>query len=252
MRSLGEVQQAFLGVITSPDGVEAALWDAGGLERLVVGDDRLSAAGRIGVYADMYRLRLRAALAATFPFTAKLVGDAAFDALAGRFFARHPSRSPSLRDAGAAFPGFLAARGCGWAADLARLEWARHDVFDDVDEPVLDVAAARALGPLGLEVRLVRAHRLVGTRHAIAPAWRDLADGREPGVPPVEPSQILVWREGVSVFHRRVESPEAEALAAAAAGLPFAALCETLADGSGQLAASLLGRWLSDRLLAAL
>src|SRR5262249_50303486 len=62
---------------------------------------------------------------------------------------------------------------------------------------------------------------------------------REPGVPPAGRNRIVVGREGVSVFHRRVESPEAEALVVAAAGLSFAALCESLDDDPGRLAA----RW---------
>ena len=120
MLDLRATQLAFLDVISAPDGVEAALWDSAGvLENLVVGDRRLAAAGRLGVYADIYRLRLRAALASSYPLTNRLVGESAFAALADRYFAVHPSLSPSLRDGGAAFPSFLAANRAGWVGATA-------------------------------------------------------------------------------------------------------------------------------------
>jgi hypothetical protein len=249
---LREAQLAMLAVISAPEGVEAALWDAGGLERAIAGDARLGAAGRLGVYADMYRLRLRAALAATFPHTALLLGDAGFAAIADGYFAAHPSRAPSLRDAGAAFPGFLDARAAGWAADLARLEWARHDVFDAADQPLLDVAAVQARGPAGvaaLPLRLIAAHRRVAVAHAAEVGWRALQRGEDPGVPPPAPRVLLVWREGVQVFHRAVDALEARVLAGAAAGTTFAALCEEVSEP--EQAAQLLARWLGDGLLVA-
>jgi len=246
---LRELQLAFL------EAVAGGARDPA-LERLIVGDARLDAAGRLDIYADMYRLRLRAALAATFPLTAQALGDEAFAARADAYFAAHPSRAPSLRDAGARFPELLE----GWRADLARLEWARHDVFDAVDEATLDEAAVRARGPEGiaeLPVRLVAAHRRVAVAFAVEPVWRALADdgapdGAEPG-----PRTLLVWREGVTVYHRRVDAVEDDAPAAAAAGLAFGALCERLAETLGAEAAprragELLRRWLHDQLLAAL
>jgi hypothetical protein len=224
--------------------LQLAFWNAvtaGGPPPPLCGD----AAARVAIYADMYRLRLRAALASTLPLTAQALDD--FDAVADAYFAAHPSRSPSLRGCGDGFADFL---GPGWHADLARLEWARHDVFDAVDEVILDEAALHARGADGiaeLTVRLVAAHRLVDVEHAIEPAWRALADGARPD--PVEPGArtLLVWREGVTVVHRRVDRDERDALAAAATGLPFGALCERLAEP--RRAAELLLQWTRDQLL---
>src|SRR5262249_29167428 len=152
-----------------------------------------------GVYADMYRLRLRAALASTYPRLAEILED--FDDVADEYFAAHPSRAPSLRDCGRALPDFLD----GWLADLARLEGARDDVFDAIDEPVRDEAAVRARGAdrIGeLPVQLVAAHRLVDVSHAVETTWRD-------GAPPTPGARtLLVWREGASVGHRPVPPDE--------------------------------------------
>src|SRR5262249_3711249 len=141
----------------------------------------------------------------------------------------------------------------GWRADLARLEWARHDVFDAPDEPILGQADVLARGETGiadLQVQLVAAHRLVDMTHAGEPVWRAPAPARAPHEPPREPRRRVVWREGVAVSHRRVDEVEREALAAAARGLPFGALCERLVGPDA--AARLLLRWIRDQLLVAL
>jgi putative DNA-binding protein len=248
---LRELQLAFLDAVRAGDG------GAGGLALRIAGDDRMDARGRLGIYADMYRLRLAAALAATVPQTAAALGEAGFAALAAAYFDAHPSRSPSLRNAGAQLAAFMSRRGDGWLADLARLEWGRYDVFDAVDEPILDEATARARGPEGiaeLQVRLVRAHAVIEVEHAIEPAWRALMDGAPAGVPERSPRSLLVWREGSTVYHRAVDAVERAALGAAAAGLSFGALCERLADllppaEAAQRTGALLLRWLRDQLL---
>jgi hypothetical protein len=65
---LRELQLAFLDAVRAGDG------GAGGLALRIAGDDRMDARGRLGIYADMYRLRLAAALAATVPQTAAALG----------------------------------------------------------------------------------------------------------------------------------------------------------------------------------
>src|SRR5262249_54052280 len=128
-----------------------------------------------------------------------------------------------------------------------------------IDEPILDVASVQARGALGiadLPVALVDAHNLVAVDHAVEQSFRALAAGDELGVPAAEPRVLLVWRDGVAVYHRRVDDLEISALALAAGGVPFGVLCESLAETVGvehapRLAAELLGRWLTDRLLVA-
>ncbi len=249
--SLRDTQLAMMSVISARDGVEAAIGEAGGLERLIAGD----AVRRLEIYADMYRARLRAALAATYPFVAEKVGEEGFAELAAGYFAVYPSRAPSLRDCGAGFGAFLASRRAGWLSDLARLEWARHDVFDESDEAILDLEAVQALGPDGiaeLELRLVRAHRRLRVAHEVVAAWRALADGAEVGGAPRAPGTLLVWRAGAAVYHRALGAEEAYALALAAHGVTFGVLCETLdGDDAPVRAAELLLRWLTDGLLVA-
>jgi hypothetical protein len=84
--SLRELQQRLRELISAPDTWTA---DASTLERRMAdlgirGDERLSAADRVRVYAGMYTLRLRDALAKDYPALHRALGDAAFDELARR------------------------------------------------------------------------------------------------------------------------------------------------------------------------
>jgi len=165
---LKDLQERMLAVVSARHGTDDGLH---GMEAQVHGDARLDAAGRLGVYATMYRARLRDALAGVYPALLWVLGDDAFTELAADFLDAHPSRQPSLRELGRPLPDYLA----GWQAELAALEWARHDVFDAVDEDVLTMEAVAALGPQGvaaLPLRLIAAHRRVPVTHNVETVWK--------------------------------------------------------------------------------
>lgn len=225
----------------------------------VVGDARGSAARRVQVYATMYRLRIAEALESQFPRVARVLGPEAFGAAAVAFVAEVPSRHPSLREIGRGFAAWLAqnhedAR----LAPLARLEWARADVFDLADEAVLIVDALRVLPPeqfAELPLRLIDAHRLVDADAGTLDLWRRSGDGGNERSEPIEAGGgALVWRQDVAVYHRGVSLLEREALEAVAAGTTFGSICEQLAAGreDGEAAAQAftwLSSWVLDGLL---
>jgi hypothetical protein len=231
-------------------------------DTLVVSDARASAEERVQVYAHMYRARIAEALESQFPRLARLLGADAFAALAFAYVTDHPSRHPSLRFLGTALPDWLERKyGSVGLSDLARLEWARSDLFDVIDEPTLTVDALRAW-PLdafmALPVKLVAAHRLVTVDFAIGDFWERIGGMPDAVVDPCQggndqdPStecrhgetsaldteleaagspageSLLVWRQGAAVFHRVVADAEREALELAVAGTTFGAICETL------------------------
>ena len=231
----------------------------------VVGDARASAEQRVQVYATMYRLRVTEALESQFPRVARALGPEAFAEAAVAFVAAAPSRHPSFRELGRGFAGWLARqRRDAWSAlaALARLEWARTDVFDVADQPVLTVDALRALSPerfAELPLRLIEAHRLLDVGRDVLAAWtrlRDPDDGAgQPPAAPEDAAGTLVWRQDVAVYHRGVGADERAALQQAAVGTTFGALCEQLAAGrTDQEAAaqgfSWLSTWTLDGLLA--
>ena len=227
----------------------------------LVGDARASAERRIQVYANMYRLRIAEALESQFPRLARVMGADVFGATAVAFVAAVPSRHPSLREIGRGFAAWLAADEThAHLAPLARLEWARADVFDLADEEVMVVDALRALPPerFGeLPLRLVEAHRFVDADAATLDLWRRSGDAPSEKADPIDASGgALVWRQDISVYHRGVSAPERAALEALVAGTTFGAICERLAAGRDDAEAATqaftwLSTWALDGLLVA-
>jgi len=251
-------QSALLAEITR-HGAANAVRDAGSL---VVGDERASADERIAVYARMYRARLAEALASQFPRLAKEVGTDDFAALSAAYAAEHPSVHPSLRFLGERFAAWLE-QDDPTLAGLAKLEWARTDVFDQRDQPLLsldDLRSWPAQRFAELPLELVTAHRLLQVPRGTDWLWDSIGSEQplsEPAQHSAEPHEsLLVWREGIAVFHRVVDDSEAVALAKVARGAPFGVVCESLLGKLSEEAAvakafSWLSTWIVDQLIVA-
>ena len=245
---LPRTQHLIWTLITAPTGVEPgaeALVSSGGLEStdlsfVIAGDDRLGPAHRLSIYADMYFYRLRDSLSEDFPKVAAVIGGARFHNLVTDYLLVHPSSFWSLRNLGKALPDFLKGRDLAaqypFLPDLARLEWARVDVFDEADARAMTreqvtAIAGDAIGDLRLS--LIPACRLLALDWNVAPLWRsveDLEAGHEPGGtnsasvegspameempavevgPPLKERGLLrVWRRAFTVYHRTVRADE--------------------------------------------
>jgi hypothetical protein len=278
-QSLGAVQNWLRRLITEPNGVEAALAAAGGadgarLTALVRGDRGLPPIDRLAVYANAYFARLHDCLREDFAALACALGPDGFHDLVKTYLMMHPPTSPSLRHAGAHLAEHLAtepfaaifARRCPYAADLARLEWAMTEAFYAEDSAVLAREALAAVLPeawakLRFEVvpslqLLICAWPVHVTRERFdrkdaEAAWEEaprLAD---------ETTCLRVWRSDESVRYRGMVRLELEALDAARAGEPFAAICDRLVSSVGAAeaasrAAGVVSSWVSDGILARL
>jgi hypothetical protein len=226
---------------------------------LVRAGDGLGAIDRLAIYADMYRARLLDVLREDFPRTVAVLGEDAFDALGSRYLARHPSTHPSLRQVGGHLAEFLDGEAARphWLADLARLEWARVEVFDAPDAEPLRLDDLRTLAPAqwpALQLRTIPACAVVDSAWPVHEIW---AAGAGDPLDVVRPAAccIRVWREGFSVSHAAMGEAERRVFPLLQRGEPFAALCAELAgDGDPESAAheagALLMRWLEDQLLA--
>ena len=273
MLPLGELQLRFLGALdpASPP-IDAALLAA------VNGTGSLDAAQRIRIYADMYRARLVDVLREDYPRVAAILGDADFAALACRYLTRHPSTRPSVRHVGRRFADWIAGEAAvaPHLADLARLEWARVEVFDAADAEPLRLADLESLPPdewPALRLRLIPAclvlesawpvHEIWASAdpeaHADAPADNgvsaDSTAERAPGAWTREPTVVRVWREGFSVSHAAMGPDEQRAFRVLARGEPFAEICAAIEDGldadtAARQVGAILLRWLEDGLIA--
>ena len=290
---LSRIQRWFWELITAPEGVEqglARLEACGGaslgeIAEVVRGDDRLGPTERLGIYADMYFYRLRDSLAEDFPKLAAVVGGARFHNLVTDYLLAHPSRSWSLRYLGEALPGYLDRHPIGeefpYVHDLARLEWARIETFDEEDAPPLERSAVTSLAPEAMEaltIGLVPASRLLALDWSVAAAWRQLEDqegGAEPGTshsaavdgttcavsrPPVPveaPARkrtfLRVWRQEFAVYHRTIGEDEHACLEELRSGATLPRLCDVmLASSRGAAADAVEARPEAERRMAGL
>jgi len=273
---LAEIQTMLRQLITAPEGVAQALAEAGDPEgavllRRVRGDARLSAIGRVEVYANAYFERIHECLASDYPAVHWALGEAWFRDLVTAYLIAHPSRHPSLRFAGAELPGYLARdpraapfrRGRRWLADLARYEWALVDAFDAADVEPLPLAALQSIAPEAwgsLRFTFHPALQLVALEWP-ARGLREACDAGSAWDPDAEihpaPGATLVWRRDERVLHRAVGPVEFEALACGLAGRCFAEICERVAaqlgdDEAPARAAGWLADWQRAGLLAGL
>jgi hypothetical protein len=254
MPSLRDVQLHFFGAVAGGVAPDAELG------AVVCGQGELDAAARIAIYADMYRARLLDVLREDFPRVRAVLGDEAFSGVASRYLALHPSVHPSVRHLGAGFADHLAVEPgpCPFVADLARLEWARVEVFDAADAEPLRLADLQAIAPEEwprLTLRPIAACRVVTAGWPVHRIWAAAAG---PGVEvewTAAPATVRVWREGWSVSHAAMGVTETAALRAIEHGASFAEVCTAVeggrdADAVAHEVGALLLRWLEDGLLA--
>lgn len=243
---------ALLGAFHDACTGAAPLASARGLVR----EDGVDPARRLRVYAHAYWTRIAGALAADFPKLRAVLGAEGLDALVIPYLRAHPTRHPSLREAGLHLARFLDERGQTAHADLARLERARAEVFDGPD--AVGPRAARSRDELAalppeefprLPLRLVPASALVELSTNADDVW-DAIEGERPPPPPAPgPRAVLVWRRELTVIHRTLEADEAAALRRVQGGATFGEVCEVLAEVSPGAdvvarAIALLLRWL--------
>jgi len=254
---LDDTQRILFRLITAREG-------AAGADRLICGDERLGAVERVDVYANMYFFRLLECLAEDFPALHAVIGHEDFHALAADYLEVHPSQHPSVRMLGRALGDFLERHPHAvrrfWLPDLARFEWDLLEAFDARDVAPVDAERLAALAPERwpeLRFTLTPSLRVLEASAPVDEVWTAATAGQE--IPSVEraATHVRIWREGLQVFHRRLEPVELAALRAAARGERFAEVCEAAATVVGEDAAAaevvrVLQRWLGDGMIVGL
>jgi hypothetical protein len=268
--TLAEVQALVWKLLTAPEGVEKGIEDLvlrGELsreqfERWFAGDERLSASGRLDVYANMYFFRIRDVLAEDFPKTAAVLGPAHFHNLITDFLLVHPSSHPSLRWVGEPLPLFLRTHPLSaerpYLADLAALEWAGAEVFQAIDSPRLDpreLAAVPVARWGDVRFRTIAAVRLLRLSWDVVSLWSRLAAGEEAGEVRESPRAVLVYREDDESHHEVLSPPEADVVERLIEGRAFGEICEALStdddvEAAAALAAELIRSWMAHGLLS--
>lgn len=202
-----------------------------GRDRLLdlIGDDSISADARLRIHGNHVRQSLAAALAATFPTVATLVGTAFFDAMAKAFVADNPPDGPVLAEYGAGFPGFIEAfapaRGLPYLADAARLDWLLNLAFHAACGPRLEVADLGSVTPerlVALSLALAADVTLLTSPYPLGRIWQAC----QPGAPDAEVDlasggeSLLVMRQGDDAVFAYINPGDAAFVGAIGRGVP--------------------------------
>lgn len=247
--TLAETQALFHEILTSSGPVAPER-----IERCFVGTPELPAVERVAIYANMYLWRLADALRETFPKLVRHLGDEQFAALAEDYLRRNPSEHHDVGQVGRRLADFLRQYPDPERpdlADLAELEWARHQVFFAAPSEPVAAEAFTGLAPEAFTrtgLLLSPALRVLVLDHAAAPLWRRLEDGEPPALPSPGPSAVAVWRSGFDVLHCALQLDEAVALEGASSGDSLATICAAFTDREDPAAAAheALSSWLAE------
>lgn len=215
-------------------------------------------ATRLAVYVQAYRLRGSEVLRGDFAALAHLVGDDAFDRLAGDYLAAHRSTHPSIRWLGRDFARFLESNDEPvWQVDLARFCWSIGEALDAADQKAVEATELTELAPAhwpGLKLRFHASFHLLTGTFDVAKSWQQAEDTGDCRTAPDAlpyPVTWAIWRDPQGdVRWCRANPNEASLLQHAVAGENFAQLAESLQtrglealDAAAELAAN-MRHWL--------
>ena len=264
---LKQLQSILYRLITAASGVAEGLaaegsMPAGGLNALVLGDERLSAEDRVDIYANMYFYRLRDVLKEDFPATLRVLGDDNFHNLATGYLIEFPPTEPSVQYCGRHLANFLRnhplRKDAPYIADLAALERALVEVFHGPDAVVLEAEQLRAIAPEKWPALMMRTHpaaKILRMEYRVAELLRAVEEDREWKPADAGAVEVIVWRRDSRVFYRELENVEERPIAAARDGVTFAKICELVAEDHDatkdpvEELNRLLARWLADGIL---
>lgn len=230
----------------------------------VVATDKTTAAQRLAVYGNAYRLRLLEVLGEDFPGLKGLLGAESFTALGRAYIDAHPSAHSSIRWFGRHLSHFLRKRAPyndrPELAEMAAFEWAQGEVVDASDSPVCSVEQLITVSPMRWpDMRVVFQHamRRLELNWNVSIVWRAIHDGSP--IPTFErcaqPLAWLLWRRSLQVHWRSLADDEQWAIQACLDGRSFGEICQGLNERStvpdvALRAATLLKQWLNDDLVS--
>lgn len=244
------------------DGGMRAKWrDGASMKKVAAGfikpNDRLTSFERLEIYNRQYWYRLKDCFYDDYPGLRALLGPDRFEKLACAYLTSHPSKSFTLRNLGSRLLGFLQAEpkwiaGCREAAmEVARLEWAHIEAFDNEALPPLDTDSLLGVDPSSIRLRLqphlgllqlryeadqflIKAKKNETEREDASNAKRGSVSAgsvRAARAPKRLKREIFlaVHRHDHSVYYKRLEQAQFRLLSSFQAGSTVAEACQDLA-----------------------
>jgi hypothetical protein len=221
------------------------------LGEVVLPSRTLSPAERVEIYQRMYLLRMEEALEIDYPALRHFLGPRGFRDLVRDYVASFPSRSYTLNRLGDHFPAFVRTAGGrphrGFRHDLARLELATSEVFDEAETPPLSaeaVAAVPAAAWPAARLRPIAAFRLLALRHPVNAYLQSIRKGaRRHPRPRRQDSWLVVYRRHYRVYRLELARPAHRLLSELAEGAPLGEAVASAARGRAAPGPTQLHRW---------
>jgi hypothetical protein len=224
------------------------------LGEVILPSRTLSPAERVEIYQGMYPLRMEEALGIDYPALQRLLGPRGFRSLVRDYVGSFPSRSYTLNRLGDHLPAFIleapGLRHRGFCHDLARLELALTEVFDEVETPSLSaeaVAAVPAEEWPAARLRPIAALRLLAVRYPVNAYVESIREDRAPRHPRLlrKDGWIAVYRRDYGVHRLELSRAAYGLLSELVAGRPLGEAVTAAARRRGPSAArpAQLYRW---------
>ncbi|MCM2314028.1 MAG: DNA-binding domain-containing protein [Thermoanaerobaculia bacterium] len=255
---LERVQRWMLEVVTQPGSVRDALASPPArreiererLPELILPSRTLSSEQRLGVYHDMYMLRMVEALEFDYPGVAKLLGHARFHRLVEGYVGAFPSRSYTLNRLGDHLPEYIASHGAmprrALLADLARFELAITLAFDAARSATLSpeaILSVPAEAWAEARFRTIDALQLLRVDYPVDDYLQSIKDGGTR--PPLRKATrwILVFRSELSVRRVALSKREWTMLEALHEGLTLPAAVDRMSAFRPRISETELFTW---------
>jgi len=244
-RELDRLQRWMQEVVAHPGTVEEAIASPGAeheipsrdLGDVVLPSDSMTPTERVGVYHGMYLMRMEEALSTDYPVTRYHLGDDAFAQLVEDYVQRYPSRSYTLNRLGDHLPQFFSEQSgrpqAGFLQDLARLELAMTQVFDEQESPVLSSEELEAIPQDAwgeARLRPIAAFRLLAFKHAVVPHLVAFHEDRPSPSPRRRASWVTFYRRDYSTLRLELTRAEHDMLRALIGGTPLGEALATAAS----------------------
>jgi hypothetical protein len=271
-----ELQRLMAGTVMqplTPDGDMRPKWrDGSSMKKVASGfikpNDRLTSFERLEIYNRQYWYRIKDCFFDDYIGLQAILGEHRFERMALAYLDECPSRSFTLRNLGRSLIQFLEANP-RWikpdeqtALDMARLEWAHIEAFDNEAKPRLLEDSLLGADPealflklqphltllrLGceLDIFLIRLKRNQGLRNEASNAMRPGHAGAPRALARhlrSKPIFLAVHRHDEIVFYKRLKPAQFRLLSAIQSGASLSEACASLADFPKKDLAQ-IGKW---------
>ena len=221
------------------------------LEDVVLPSHSMTSAERIDVYHGMYLMRMEEALETDYPVIRYHLGDRQFAHLVAEYVQLFPSRSYTLNRLGDHLPRFFLDRpewpNAAFLHDLARLELAMTEVFDEQESPVLAAEELESVPPEdweGARLRAIAPFRLLSFEHAVIPHLVAFHHDRPSPSPRRRASWVALYRRDYKVLRLELSRAEHDLLRAIVDGAPLGeALAGAASSTPGSRQQARVFRW---------